>query len=73
MNNQKPKVKIKIIDINNNHPSFYPYSIKTIKCSGSCNNINDAYAKICLPDIVNNTNLKLLNIMLKTNETRLTE
>ena len=70
MNNQKPKVKIKIIDINNNHPSFYPYSIKTIKCSGSCNNINDAYAKICLP---NNTNFNLLNLMSKTNEARLTE
>ena len=28
---------------------FYPFSIKTNKCSGSCNNINNPYAKICVP------------------------
>ena len=30
---------------------FYPYSIKANKCSGTCNNINDPYAKLCVPDI----------------------
>ena len=32
----------------------FPFSIKTSKCSGSCNNINDPSAKICVPDIVKN-------------------
>ena len=36
--------------MNSNKPSFYPYSILTNKCSGSCNNINDLYAKLCFPD-----------------------
>ena len=45
MNNQAFKVGPKIINVNSNEPVFYPFSIKTSKCSGSCNNINDLYAK----------------------------
>ena len=54
MNNQACKVRPEIINLNSNEPVFYPFSIKTSKCSGSCNNINDPYAKICVPDIVKN-------------------
>ena len=39
MNNQECKVRPEIINVNSNEPVFYP------KCSGSCNNINDPYAK----------------------------
>ena len=49
---------------------FFHFSIKIIKCGGSCNNINDPYAKLCVPDIVKNLNAKALNLMLRTNETR---
>ena len=52
MNNQACKVRPEIININSNEPIFYPFSIKTSKCSGSCNNINDPYTKICVPDVV---------------------
>ena len=45
MNNQTCKVRPEIINFNSNEPVFYPFSIKTSKCSGSCNNINDLYAK----------------------------
>ena len=45
MNNQECKARTKIIDVNNNEPAFYPSSIKVNKCSGSCNNINNLYAK----------------------------
>ena len=44
MNNQECKTRIKIININNNEPVFYPFSIQVNECSGSCNNINDPYA-----------------------------
>ena len=44
MNNQECKVRPKIVNPNSNEPVFYPISIKTRKCSGSCNNINDPYA-----------------------------
>ena len=51
MNNQECKTRTKIIDINNNEPSLCPYSIEVNKCSNSCNNINDSYAKLCAPDV----------------------
>ena len=49
---------------------FFPFSIKTIKCSGSCNNIKNLYAKICVPNVVKNLNVKVFNLMSRTNETR---
>ena len=70
MNNQECKVRTKIIDVNTNEPIFYPYSIKINRCKGSCNTINDPYAKICFPDKIKNTNVKVFNLMLRTNETR---
>ena len=51
LNNQECKIRPKIINYNSNEPSFYPYSIEINKCSGSCNNINDPYAKLCIPDV----------------------
>ena len=70
MNNQACKVRLEIVNVNSNEPVFYPFSIKTSKCSGICNNIHDPYAKICVPDIVKNLNVKVLNLMSRTNETR---
>ena len=70
MNNQTCKVRPEIINLNSNEPVFYPFSIKTTKCSGSCNNINDPYAKICVPDVAEDLNVKVFNLMSKTNETR---
>ena len=49
---------------------FYPYSIKINKCKVSCNTINDPYAKICVPDNIENTNVKVFNLMSRTNETK---
>ena len=70
MNNEECKVRPEIINVNSNEPVFYPFSIKTAKCSGSCNNINDSYAKMCLPDVVKNLNIKVFNLVSRTNETR---
>ena len=52
--NQECKVRPEIISINSNNPMFYPFSIKVNKCNGNCNNINDPYARICVPDIIKN-------------------
>ena len=73
MNNQEWKLRTKIIDINNNEPSFYPYSIKVNKCSGSCNSINNPYAKLRVTDVAKNINVKVFNLISRTNETRHTE
>ena len=50
MNNQECKIRPEIINFNTNEPVFYPYSIRINKCKGSCNTINDPYAKLCVPD-----------------------
>ena len=63
MKNQECKIRPEIININSNSPIFYPFSIKINKCSGSCNNINNPYAKICVPDIIKDLNVKVLNLM----------
>ena len=63
MNNQECKIRSKIINVNTNEPMFYPYSITINKCKGSCNTINDPYAKLCVPDTIKNINVKVFNIM----------
>ena len=57
MNSQECKIRPQLTDINSNEPSFYSYSIRINKCSGSCNSINDPYAKV-------------FNLMSKTNDRR---
>ena len=49
---------------------FYSFSIKTSKCSGNCNNINDPYAKVCVRDDIKDLKVKVFNLMSRTNETR---
>ena len=68
--NQRCKVRPKNVNFSSNNPIFYPFSIKVNKCRGNCNNINNPYARICVPDIVKNFNVKVFNLSL-TNETRL--
>ena len=70
MTNPECKVRTEIVNVNSDEPAFYSFSIKTSKCSGSCNNINDPYAKMCVPDVIKNINVKVLNLMSRTNETR---
>ena len=46
MNHKECKVRPEIVNVNSREPVLFHFSIKTSKCSGSCNNINDLYAKI---------------------------
>ena len=70
MENQEYKIRLKIININRNEPTFYPYTILVNKCSGSCNNINELYAKLYVPVVVTDMNIKVIILMSRTNETR---
>ena len=58
MSNQEFKVRPEIVNVNSD------------KYSGSCNNINDPYAKLFVLDVVKNINLKVFNLMSRTKETR---
>ena len=70
MSNQECKTRLQVINVNSNKPIFYPFSVKTSKCSSNCNNINDPYAKICVPDITKNLNVKVFNLVSRSNETK---
>ena len=52
MIDQACNVTPETINVNSNEPVFYHFSIKTTKFRGSCNNINDPYAKVCVPDAI---------------------
>ena len=52
MNNQECKVRPEIVNVNSKESVFLSFSIRTSKCSGSCNNISDPYAKLCVPDLL---------------------
>ena len=73
INDQECKTKTKIININNNEPVFYPFSIKVNKCSGSCNNINNPYAKLCVSDVLENIHVKVFILISWNNQTKHTE
>ena len=62
MNNQECKIRPQIVHVKSEEPVFFPFSIKTSKCSGICNNVNDPYAQLCVPDIIKNLNVRAFNV-----------
>ena len=58
INNQEFKVRLEVVNVNSDETVFFPFSIKTSKCSGICNNINDSCAKLCVPDVIKNLNVR---------------
>ena len=70
MNNQECKLRPEIVNVNSDETVSFLFSIKTSNCSCSCNNINDPDAKLWFPDVVKNLNVRVFNIMSRTNETR---
>ena len=72
INNQECNIRAEIINLNTNEPMFYPDSIKINRSKGSCNTINDPYAKLCVPDQIENTNVKVFILMSRTNEDGMT-
>ena len=70
MNNQECKVKPQIGNLDRYEPVSFSFSIKTSKCSGSCNNISNPYAKLYVSDVLKNLNVKVFNLTSRTNETR---
>ena len=64
MKNQECKTRPQVFNVNSNNPIFYPFSIKMSKCSGNCNNVNNPYAKICVP-VIKDLNVKVFNLHYK--------
>ena len=75
MNNQVCTVRPQIDNINSKYSIFFPFSIETSKCRGSCNDINNPDTKLRVPNVVKNLNVKVFNLMSrsKTHEARYIE
>ena len=68
--NQECKVRSEIASVNGDDPVFFPIGIKTRKCSGSCNNINNPCAKLCVLDVAENLIVKVFNLVSEINKAR---
>ena len=73
MKNQECRTRPQVFNVNGDEIVFFLFSTETSKCSGSCNNINYSYAIICAPDVIKNLNVKVFDLMSRTNETRYME
>ena len=60
LKNQECKVRKVVLD--NDYMTF-PYKIKVDKCVGSCNDAENPYFKVCLPDVVKNISVKSLDLI----------
>ena len=69
--NQECMPRPKILDVNEGvgEALFYPYNVLINKCSGSCNTLDDAMAKMCVPNIIKRVNMKIYNFLMRLNET----
>ena len=68
MKNQECKVIPQIVNVNWDDLACFLFSIKRSKCSGRCNSFNNPYAKLCVPDVVKKLNVKVFNLMTRTNK-----
>ena len=68
MNNQECEVRWQIVNVNGDDSVFFPFSIKTSKCSNSCNNINNPHAQLCVSDVVKKLNAEVFNLRPRTKE-----
>ena len=69
MSYQECKARPQVVNITEDEPLCFPFSVERSKYSGSCNNINYPYEKICVPDVVKNLNVKVFILMSRTNDT----
>ena len=57
---------VRKVIIDNDHMIF-PYKIKLDKCVGSCNDVENTYFKVSLPDIVKNVSVKVFDLISQQN------
>ena len=70
LNNHPCQVRPTLLNMNSDETLFYPLTVSVKKCGGSCNPIDDLYTRVCVPNKVKNTNVKIFNLISGVNETR---
>ena len=64
LNNPPCQAKPTLVDITSYDILFYPFTGSLHKCSGSCNTIDDSYARVRVPNKLKNMNAKVFHLML---------
>ena len=59
-----------LFDINSNEILFSSFTVSVNKCGGTCNTIDNPYARIYVSNKVKRINLKVFSLMLRVNERR---
>ena len=59
-----------LVNINPYETLFFLFTVSAKKCNGSCNTIDDLYARVCLPNKVKNMNVTVFNLISGVKETR---
>ena len=56
-----------ILDVNEGvgEALFYPYNVLVNKCSGSCNTLDDPMARLSVPNVIKNVNMKVYNFLMR--------
>ena len=54
-----PRPKILNVNQGVGEALFYPYNVLVNKCSGSYNTLDDPMARLCVPNIIKNVNIKV--------------
>ena len=69
---QKCMPRPKILDVNEGvgEALFYPYNVQVNKCSGSCNTLDNAMAKFCVPNVIKGVSMQVYNFLMRLNEIR---
>ena len=61
LNNCQCQAGQTLIITNSAEPLYYPFTVSVNKCGGTCNYVDDPYARVCVPDKVKNMNVKVFN------------
>ena len=63
LDNQPCLTRKTIVNTNKNEPRYYPFSIELNKCSGSCDTLDNPYAKNCLSNKTVKRDVKIYDML----------
>ena len=75
LSNQKCEIQATLINLHPNEYSqelhYYPFTVKSDKCVGSCNTLNDLSNRLCVPNKTEDLNIHIFKIITGKNESKI--
>ena len=74
LTNQKCKIQPTLINLHhseyNQEIHYFPFVVKSDRCVGSCNTLNDLSNKVCVPNKIKDLNMHVFNMIIGKNESK---